>query len=125
MNAIYRSRTNLPRSVAFNLPLNTCRRTARRIKRLKETVLTISQDYSDRPTPDFLALSRSGRDGSFSANFYGKRVKMGVLTVNFRTRTAGGPNRKPPAAWCRDPFRLSALCLAAEGPGGARASGQA
>ena len=35
----------------------TCRRTARRIKRLKETVLTISQDYSDRPTPDFLALS--------------------------------------------------------------------
>ena len=34
---------------------------------------------------------RSGRDGSFRANFYGKRVKMGVLTVNFRTRTAGGP----------------------------------
>jgi hypothetical protein len=35
----------------------TCRRTARRIKRLKETVLTISPDYSNRPTPDFLALS--------------------------------------------------------------------
>ena len=35
----------------------TCRRTARRIKRLKETVLTISPDYSYRPTPDFLALS--------------------------------------------------------------------
>ena len=35
----------------------TCRRTARRIKRLKGTVLTISPDYSDRPTPDFLALS--------------------------------------------------------------------
>jgi hypothetical protein len=35
----------------------TWRRTARRIKRLKEGVLTISPDYSDRPTPDFLALS--------------------------------------------------------------------
>jgi DNA-directed RNA polymerase sigma subunit (sigma70/sigma32) len=35
----------------------TWRRTARRIKRLKEGVLTISRDYSDRPTPDFLALS--------------------------------------------------------------------
>ena len=35
----------------------TCRRTARRIKRLKENVLTVSQDYSDRSTPDFLALS--------------------------------------------------------------------
>src|SRR6202035_467317 len=33
------------------------RRTARRIKRLKEGVLTISPNYSDRPTPDFLALS--------------------------------------------------------------------
>jgi hypothetical protein len=33
------------------------RRTARRIKRFKEAVLTISTDYSDRPTPDFLALS--------------------------------------------------------------------
>ena len=39
----------------------TWRRTARRIKRLKEGVLTISPDYSDRPTPDFLALSH--RDG--------------------------------------------------------------
>src|ERR1700682_4223699 len=36
----------------------TWRRTARRIKRLKDGVLTISPDYSDRPTPDFLALSR-------------------------------------------------------------------
>ena len=36
---------------------HTWRRTARRIKRLKEAVLTISPDYSDRPTPDFLALS--------------------------------------------------------------------
>jgi hypothetical protein len=35
----------------------TWRRTARRIKRLKDGVLTISPDYSDRPTPDFLALS--------------------------------------------------------------------
>ena len=35
----------------------TWRRTARRIKRLKEAVLTISPDYSDRQTPDFLALS--------------------------------------------------------------------
>ena len=35
----------------------TWRRTARRIKRLKEGVLTISPDYSNRPTPDFLALS--------------------------------------------------------------------
>lgn len=33
----------------------TWRRTARRIKRLKEGVLTISPDYSDA-TPDFLAL---------------------------------------------------------------------
>jgi hypothetical protein len=38
----------------------TWRRTARRIKRLKDGVLTISPDYSDRPTPDFLALSREG-----------------------------------------------------------------
>ena len=36
----------------------TWRRTARRIKRLKETVLAITPDYSDRPTPDFLALSK-------------------------------------------------------------------
>src|SRR5260370_32753090 len=35
----------------------TWRRTARRIKRLKETVLSISPDYSDRPTPDLLTLS--------------------------------------------------------------------
>src|SRR5258708_11950747 len=35
----------------------TWRRTARRIKRLKETVLAISPDYSDRPTPDLLTLS--------------------------------------------------------------------
>jgi hypothetical protein len=35
----------------------TWRRTARRIKRLKEGVLTISPDYSDPPTSDFLALS--------------------------------------------------------------------
>src|SRR5258708_39505923 len=37
----------------------TWRRTARRIKRLNETVLGISPDYSDRPTPDFLTLSPS------------------------------------------------------------------
>src|SRR5260370_24180650 len=36
----------------------TWRRTARRIKRLKETVLSISPDYSDRPTPDLLTLSK-------------------------------------------------------------------
>ena len=41
----------------------TWRRNARRIKRFKEAVLTISPDYSDRPTPDFLALSRSARAG--------------------------------------------------------------
>src|SRR5580704_475051 len=35
----------------------TWRSTARRIKRLKEGVLAISPDYSDPPTPDFLALS--------------------------------------------------------------------
>src|SRR5260370_34637280 len=39
----------------------TWRRTARRIKRLKETVLAISPDYSDRPTPDLLPLSRNRR----------------------------------------------------------------
>src|ERR1700752_2595491 len=39
----------------------TWRRTARRIKRLKEGVLTISPDYSDRPTPDFFALSSNRR----------------------------------------------------------------
>jgi hypothetical protein len=47
-------------SVCFlpgSLPPPTWRRTARRIKRLKEGVLTISPDYSNRPTPDFLALS--------------------------------------------------------------------
>jgi hypothetical protein len=42
----------------------TWRRTARRIKRLKEGVLTISPDYSDRPTPDFLALSNEARDNA-------------------------------------------------------------
>jgi hypothetical protein len=31
----------------------------RRIKRLKETLFTISPDYSDRSTPDFLALSKN------------------------------------------------------------------
>ena len=40
----------------------TWRRTARRIKRLKEGVLTISPDYWDRPTPDFLALSNYTRE---------------------------------------------------------------
>jgi hypothetical protein len=35
----------------------TWRRTDRRIKRLKETLFTISPDFSDRSTPDFLALS--------------------------------------------------------------------
>src|SRR4029077_2976293 len=35
----------------------TWRRTARRIKRLKDGGLTISPDYSDLPTPDFLTLS--------------------------------------------------------------------
>ena len=41
----------------------TWRRTARRIKRLKGTVLTISPDYSDRSTPDFLAPSRKALTG--------------------------------------------------------------
>jgi hypothetical protein len=35
----------------------TWRRTARRIKPLNETVLAISPDYSDRPTPGFLMHS--------------------------------------------------------------------
>src|SRR5260221_4735424 len=35
----------------------TWRRTARRIKRLKETVSIISPDYLDRSTPDFLLHS--------------------------------------------------------------------
>jgi hypothetical protein len=35
----------------------TRRRTTRRIKRLKETVSTISLDYSDCATPDFLVHS--------------------------------------------------------------------
>jgi hypothetical protein len=42
----------------------TWRRTARGIKRLKEGVLTISPDYSDRLTPDFLALSLPRRHRS-------------------------------------------------------------
>ena len=47
----------------------TWRRTARRIKRLKEGVLTISPDYSDRPTPDFLALSPIwGSDSRWTKN---------------------------------------------------------
>src|SRR5260370_9398542 len=50
----------------------TWRRTARRIKRLKEGVLTISPDYSDRPTPDFLALSVDDGLGAFGpARFCG------------------------------------------------------
>src|SRR5208282_5655286 len=51
----------------------TWRRTARRIKRLKEGVLTISRDYSDRPTPDVLALSIC----------YSNRVIRGLLEAFF------------------------------------------
>jgi len=36
------------------------RRTARRNKGMKETVLAISPDYSDRPTPNLLTLSYMG-----------------------------------------------------------------
>jgi hypothetical protein len=54
----------------------TWRRTARKIKRFKEAVLTISPDYSDRPTPDFLALSHHSR---IQAE-YGSRGGITLLT---------------------------------------------
>ena len=61
----------------------TCRRTARRIKRLKGTVLTISPDYSDRPTPDFLALSgRGALDGRG-----GKQFALGFVVKGDPLRT--------------------------------------
>ena len=41
----------------------TWRRTARRIKRLKQTVLAISPDYLESPTPDFLTLSQACFNG--------------------------------------------------------------
>jgi hypothetical protein len=53
----------------------TWRRTARRIKRLKEGVLTIFPDYSDRRTPDFLALSNK------------IRIKSVTLGRDFGTKT--------------------------------------
>src|SRR5260370_21956588 len=52
----------------------TWRRTARRIKRLKEGVLTISPDYSDRPTPDFLALSWKTPNPQFLLRHYHRGV---------------------------------------------------
>jgi len=57
----------------------TWRRTARRIKRLKEGVLTISPDYSDRPTPDFLALSSLRND-----------AQVGVIAESVPKRTLRG-----------------------------------
>jgi hypothetical protein len=54
----------------------TWRRTARKIKRFREAVLTISPDYSDRPTPDFLALSHCSR----IQGEYGLRGGITLLT---------------------------------------------
>ena len=59
----------------------TWRRTARRIKRLKETVLAISPDYSIAPTPDFLALSNHwGQHTNWTGS--GRSVKGLVDLVN-------------------------------------------
>jgi hypothetical protein len=52
-------------------------RTARGIKRLKETVLTISPDCSDRPTPDFLAFRISNR----GLNRRQRLIKAPMLTL--------------------------------------------
>jgi hypothetical protein len=64
----------------------TWRRTARGIKRLKETVLTISPDYSDRPTADFLALSdiqgtREIRVFLYAKQFRASRLKGQVILL--------------------------------------------
>jgi hypothetical protein len=60
----------------------TWRRTARRIKRLNETVLAISPDYSDRPTPDFLALSPSPAESSSLTNLQRDcKAEKGLLTL--------------------------------------------
>ena len=44
-------------------------------------------------------LGGSGPDSSFRANFYGKRSKNGLLTVNFRTDAAGTPSCSPDGKW--------------------------
>jgi hypothetical protein len=103
----------------------TCRRTARRIKRLKGTVLTISPDYSDRPTPDFLALSsaniRAGPSTSrrprhpgsnavegFFARLTKRRLKRGVFhsLVSLQeaiNRFVAEANTEPkPFHWAKD-----------------------
>jgi hypothetical protein len=51
--------SHVPMLSNSDLVIDVIRTAARRIKRLKEGVLilTISPDYSHRPTPDFLALS--------------------------------------------------------------------
>ena len=61
----------------------TWRRTARRIKRLKEAVLTISSDYSDRLTLDFLAFSnyryilgRQEADFQDAPSLLGPRIEL-------------------------------------------------
>ena len=44
---------------------------------------------------EFYAIFRGfTSDSSFGANSYGKRAKIGVLTVKFRTLAAGGPTYK-------------------------------
>src|SRR5271166_2517380 len=71
----------------------TWRRTARRIKRLKEGVLTISPDYSDRPTPDFLALSLFGEavsrqliSGRLSPLKWQHINRYGIFILNMKER---------------------------------------
>ena len=55
----------------------TWRRTARRIKRLKEGVLTISPDYSNRPTPDlFGALCDDPFSDIALANFATEQTRQ-------------------------------------------------
>jgi hypothetical protein len=64
----------------------TWRRTARRIKRLKEGVLTISPDYSDRPTPDFLALSeRDGAPKFWTVDAHNTKTGMSYSLGSFNT----------------------------------------
>jgi hypothetical protein len=88
----------------------TWRRTARRIKRLKEGVLTIFPDYSDRRTPDFLALSLDKPELTLEWDKIQHRERQATIpNIEQRrsiTRALSAPSRFP-ALLLRAPPRVS------------------
>src|SRR5260370_28847459 len=81
----------------------TWRRTARRIKRSKQTVLAISLDYSDRPTHDLLTLSKCDRRRAVSPVIPRLPFKIYVMrlvgTLSLRASSAA-LKRAFLACWC-------------------------